>query len=97
DFAGAAARCSAQGTVREICTHALRAFGLDRQRADWLCEKPDGLYLPLAAPALSVRRATDVVRGIGAAGSAIAGIPHSAVRDRFGGRGDRSAAESREA
>ena len=67
-----AARRAAQGAVREVRPHPLRALRLDRQRADRLRQEPDGLHLPLAQPALPLRHAVDSVCRPGAAGSATA-------------------------
>ena len=70
-----AARRAAEGAVREVRAHPLRALGLDRQRADRLRQEPDGLHLPLAQSALPFRHAVDAVRRSGSAGcTATAGV-----------------------
>ncbi len=66
-----------EGAVRKVCSHPLRAFRLDRQRADRLCQEPDGLYLPLAPFALSFGRAVGPVCRLCAASGPTARFAHS--------------------
>ncbi len=73
-----AARRAAQGAVREVCPHPLRALRLDRQRADRLRQEPHGLHLPLAQPALPLRHAVDALCRPGAAGAATARLAQHA-------------------
>ena len=68
-----AAWCATESAMREVCAHAVRAFGLDGQRADRVRKKPDGLHLPLVESALPFRAAVDAVRRVRSAGSAIDG------------------------
>ena len=55
---------AAQGAVREVRPHPLRALRLDRQRADRLRQEPHGLHLPLARSALPLRHAVDALSGL---------------------------------
>ena len=81
-FARLAARRAAEGAVREVRAHALRAFGLDGQRADRLRQEPDGLHLPLAQSALPFGRAVDALRRAGSQGAATARLAQPAAGER---------------
>ena len=75
-----AARRAAEGAVREVCPHPLRALGLDGQRADRLCQEPDGLHLPLAQSALPLGHAVDAVCRAWDSGAATARLAQPASR-----------------
>ena len=81
-FARPAARRTTESAVREVCAHALRALGLDAERADRLRQEPDGLHVPLAQPALPIRRAVDALRRAGAKGAATACLAEPVAGER---------------
>ena len=80
----AAAWRAAEGAVREVRAHPLRAFGLDRQRADRLRQVHHGLHLPLAAVALPLRPAAVAVCRAGCASGCNWGAP-SLAHSELGG------------
>ncbi len=58
------ARRAAQGPLREVRPHPLRALRLDRQRADRLRQVDHGLHLPLDPDPLPLRHQLDLFSGL---------------------------------